>query len=53
MHVCSVGKGWLIMSKNITEKSHRTVLLVVELDMMEDFPWAGVIRTATFGGKVI
>ena len=49
----SVGKGWFIMSENITEKRHGTVLLVVELDMMEDFPQAEVIRAATFGQKVI
>ena len=35
------------MSENTTEKRHTTVLLVVELDMMEDFPWAEVIRAAT------
>ena len=49
----SVGKGWIIGSKNITEKRHRTMLLVVKLDMMEDFPQAEVIRAATFCKKVI
>ena len=53
MHANSVGKGWFIVSENITEKRHGAVLLVVKLDMMEDFPWAKVIRAATFGRKVI
>ena len=52
-NVNSVGKGWFIMSKNIAEKRHGTVLLVVELDIMEDFRWAELIRVATFGRKVI
>ena len=49
----SVGKGWLIMSENMTEKRHGTVLLVVKLDKMEDFPWAKVMRATTFGRKTI
>ena len=49
----SVGKNLFIVGENITEKRHRTVLLVVELDMTEDFSLAEVIRAATFGGKVI
>ena len=53
MYTNSIGKGWSIMSENITEKRHGTVLLGVELDMVEDFPWAEVIRAATFGWKVI
>ena len=48
----SVGMGWFIMSKNIAEKWHGTVLLVVELDVMENFCWAEVISAATFGRKI-
>ena len=32
----SLTKGGFIMSENITEKRHGTVLLVLELDMIED-----------------
>ena len=39
----SVRKGRLIVSENITETRHGTVLLVVELDIVENFPWAEVI----------
>ena len=53
MHANSAGKGWFIMSKNITEKRHGTVLLVVKLDMMEDFPWAEVSTAAAIGRKQI
>ena len=53
MHVNSVGKGWFVMSETITEKRDGTGLLVAELDMMEGFPQAEVMRAATFGGKVI
>ena len=42
-----------IVSKNIAEKRHGTVLVVVKLDMMEDFPQDEIISAATFGGKVI
>ena len=52
MHVHeSVGKGWFIVSENIAEKRHGTMLLVVKLDMMD--PQAEVIRVATFCRKVI
>ena len=49
----SVGKGRFIMSENLTEERNRTVLLVVKLDMMENFPRAEVIQAATLSGKVI
>ena len=49
----SVGKGCFIMSENTNEKRHGTVLLLVELGMVEDFAQADEIRAATFGRKVI
>ena len=47
----SVGKGRFIMSKNITEERHGTVLLVVKLDMEENFPQAEVIQAAALAAK--
>ena len=41
------------MSENVTEKRHGAVVLVVELDMMKDFPCAEVVGAATFGWKAI
>ena len=53
MCMSSVGKGRLIVSENITEERHGTVLFVVKLDVVENFPQAEVIQAATFGRKVV
>ena len=53
MCMSSISQGTFIMSEDITEEKHGTVLNVVKLDMVENVPWAEAIQAATFGGKAI